>query len=795
MTSGGYQVNGRGPGPAMTLTTMAGLFALVSVSCHDADQPTAPVQVNSARPYRIDPGKGLMRTDSGANRPLSGLVTSILDPRLESLLRAADQWRQSRGPERTVIDQVYLVPDLASFLDVIATWDERSFFPILIDDPAWTLPFLRTFRPARVVRIVVEARTGRASSEESVTATDPHALWTAAQRAVARAWTGESVADGRLPPAHRVPSNLGPTPPGLVLSNPESPMLAGAVALAAGRFQPLVRLDPITRDSSSGESSVGSRFESFRDVLSLAEARKFAHMIEARAATLTGMYDGLGDHCDFLTLAGDWPYRYSNDAEGGVVRGEHALDDLIGRLLKTNEGGLAHSRSRWAFTGRLLGNPAASVYRAMCSLFLQPDTALLWDTYNAGPIWSDYRMTEAARTLGRLWPRSIHPVHRSGADASLAAWHQVFDPVNRFGWIMVNSSGVREFSIPGGSGIPADLPRGRPTAVSIIHSFSATDPVDPSTLAGRWLENGAYVYYGAMNEPYLHAFRCPKLVAELAAAEIPLSAVLRQGEHELFGRPWRLVYLGDPLYQFRQDSSGPRQSRVAPRVGQTVISVHGHWTAQEITTKAEPLDHRANEPTRLQWCLTAAIRGLCQKEDSATPGKSPGQPREEPEDWQSILIKIDREQLDPLLRPIFDELATDTLLNAGDQKRLLDWLLHIPLAECSPRIGRTIETVAMSRLSNLAGSQAITPALDLWNELIRRPWPNGQAFPAQFTQRLGALVDANPRPARELYRQRLIEAKRFLSLNPPRSPRVDLVNDELNRLDAAPPRVTDRVSP
>ena len=300
-------------------------------------------------------------------------------------------------------------------------------------------------------------------------------------------------------------------------------MLAGAVALAAGRFQPLVRLDPITRDSSSGESSVGSRFESFRDVLSLAEARGFAHMIEARAATITGTYDRLGDHCDFLTLAGDWPYRYSNDAEGGIVRGEHALDDLIGRLLETNEGGLAQSRSRWAFTGRLLGNPAASVYRAMCSLFLQPDTALLWDTYSGGPylvgLPDDGSRPDARPALAAVDP----PVHRSGADASLAAWHQVFDPVNRFGWIMVNSSGVREFSIPGGSGIPADLPRGRPTAVSIIHSFSATDPVDPSTLAGRWLENGAYVYYGAMNEPYLHAFRCPKLVAELAAAEIPLS--------------------------------------------------------------------------------------------------------------------------------------------------------------------------------------------------------------------------------------------------------------------------------
>src|SRR5208282_1568103 len=82
MTSGGYQVNGRGPRPAMVLTTMAGLLALVSMSCHDADQPTARVQVNSARPNRIDPGKGLTQADSGANRPISGLVTSILDPRL-----------------------------------------------------------------------------------------------------------------------------------------------------------------------------------------------------------------------------------------------------------------------------------------------------------------------------------------------------------------------------------------------------------------------------------------------------------------------------------------------------------------------------------------------------------------------------------------------------------------------------------------------------------------------------------------------------------------------------------------
>ena len=176
------------------------------------------------------------------------------------------------------------------------------------------------------------------------------------------------------------------------------------------------------------------------------------------------------------------------------------------------------------------------------------------------------------------------------------AWHQVFDPVNRFGWIMVNSSGApRQFSIPGGSGIPADLPRGRPTAVSIIHSFSAADPLDPSTIAGRWLENGAYVYFGAMNEPYLHAFRCPKLVAELAALEIPLSAVLRQGEYESFGRPWRLVYLGDPLYQFSRDGNGARQSRVTRGAGETAGVIHGPWTLSRDHCQATT----ARSPTRM----------------------------------------------------------------------------------------------------------------------------------------------------------------------------------------------------
>ena len=184
---------------------------------------------------------------------------------------------------------------------------------------------------------------------------------------MARAWTGDETAESDLPYAGAVPARFGPTPPGLVFSNAESPMLGGAVALAAGRFQPLVRLDAVPAEPVSGRNDQGPRFKRFHDVLSLTEARRLARLIDQRTGAITNPHDRLGDRCDFLTLAVDWPYRYRNDAEEGVFQGDQALDDLLGRFLDTDEGGLASTRSRWAFTGRLLGDPAASIYRAMCA--------------------------------------------------------------------------------------------------------------------------------------------------------------------------------------------------------------------------------------------------------------------------------------------------------------------------------------------------------------------------------------------------------------------------------------------
>ena len=238
-----------------------------------------------------------------------------------------------------------------------------------------------------------------------------------------------------------------------------------------------------------------------------------------------------------------------------------ALDDLIGRNLAGGPSlaGIEKSRRRWAYVGRIIGDPAASVARAMGALFLHPRSALLWNTYTGGKPWSTYTMKAAPARLSRVLRGPIE--YAEGPQADLKHWHAAVAPVNRFGLFLINTTGgAGDFSIAGGPGRPGDLPRGMLTAVSMIHSFSAADPADPQTIAGRWLTNGAYVYFGSVHEPFLPAFRTPGLVSELIAADVPLVAALRQSEREPFGFPWRLVYLGDPLYRVGR---GPHENQPA----------------------------------------------------------------------------------------------------------------------------------------------------------------------------------------------------------------------------------------
>ena len=190
----------------------------------------------------------------------------------------------------------------------------------------------------------------------------------------------------------------GPEPqaPGLVVADPESGTIGAAVALAAGHFQPLIRLGAF--HLPPGVRGAAESTRRFGDVLSLVESWGFARGIEARVSAAVARYDQLGDDCDFLTLAGDWPYRYEVEEGEPPARGLYALDDLIGRTLAGGPslGGIEKSRGRWAYMGRIIGDPAASVARAMGGLFLHPQSSVLWNTYGSGEPWTSYAMKSAS---------------------------------------------------------------------------------------------------------------------------------------------------------------------------------------------------------------------------------------------------------------------------------------------------------------------------------------------------------------------------------------------------------------
>ncbi len=582
---------------------------------------------------------GSWTTPDPALRPQTP-ASSLYDKRLSALRIASVSWMNRPGPPRKVVDVVCLVPDVPTFLEAIALWDSEHAFPILIEDVENTLRFLRAFQPGRVVRF------GR---KKPVEAKDPDAVWADAVSAVGRSWRKPERSDKAipLPSGDALPSGLGPTPPGMVVSEPISASLAGAVALAAGRFQPLIRWEP-------GQTRT--------DKLSLEDAIKLVADVESRVDRLAPKHEGLGDDCDFLTLAGNWPRRYQIPGDGPKA-GEASFDDLLGR----SPGAL----NRWAYVGRLQDDAKFSVYQAMCSLFLQPESALLFNGYDEQTEpWSTFRMDRATRRLGEI----LAVETRTGTEeAGLAGWHQAFDPINRHGLVLINSSGGGDsFSTRSEGGHTRDVPMSVPTAVLIIHSFSAVDPDMASTIAGRWLLNGAFLYFGSLNEPFLQAFRTPTLEADLLAEGLPLGAVVRKlvEEDPLFGTPWRLHLLGDPLY--RIDPTAAK----APRM-KTWEPVQGLPEFKE----EPPPPPTSADLVRLRWTLETA---LAQARRRAGGRERAG--------WEVVLLSIDRSALPAgQARQVYDDLLADLVTFARPGLPWKNKVDAIPAEERSDALQRSLE--------------------------------------------------------------------------------------------------------
>ena len=658
---------------------------------------------------------------------------SMFDRRLEPLRTASARWEVRQGPDRQVVDQVCLVPDLATFFEAISRWDRASFYPILIEDAESTLRFLRAFHPSRIVRIAATPRPIR-----------PGQTWSAANSSVRASWRepGSAALADEPPLVVRPPESLGLTPPGLVLSHPDAPMLAGAVALAAGRFQPLVRLE-------SGQKS--------RQTLPIDEFQTFDQVVTDAVARVTPSYGGLGDDCDFLTVAGDYPYRY-HDSKGEV----EAVDDALGR----GEGG-----NRWAYAGRLLGDPAQSVYRAMCSLFLQPDSASFFNGYDESTQpWASYSTRGASlRLSGTMSTKN----HGGPLDGTVAGWFAAFDPENRSSLVWVNSHGSPSiFHLQDVEACTADIPRTVPSAVVMIHSFSAVDPADPTTIAGRWLSNGAFVYFGSINEPFLQAFRTPTLVVDLLVEHLPLVAVLRNTAVEPYGGPWRLEYLGDPLFRIKPRRFGvlnPPESQSPDSQPRGVMT--GRISAGEpppaglILAASDPgaVGREKSLPDAVDAAFILASRREVDPHDPAVAATV------------ARFTDIDRDSLDPAEKRIYDSVLADLLFAARRRGELRARIEMISPEQRSPELARWLDAILAGEFAWIVTGGDFHRIVTAWDRIIRTETASVD-FRRLATARVGAVTDDPDR------RDEWTTALREALVN---HPSADYLKAELKRVEIA----------
>lgn len=413
---------------------------------------------------------------------------------------------------RLVIPDVVIVDSAASYLDAIGAWTPGRVYPVLWDDGSPRARediarFVRAFEPRRVVRYRADA-------------TDPAP---AHRRAAIRdAWSAAVGITASSEPKHDATSvreATGVTPPGLVITSHADPAWPAALALGAGRFQPIRFVDK-PRGSVSAP-------------LGVTAGDTLASQIEAFAQETSLDWNTLGDDLDAITLCIDGPIQIkTSDSPRTFV----ALTDRLGRL------GASGAGERWAWCGQVTGGESVSVYRAMCALFLQADRAWLFDTYPPTPEWSAFDVAKAGSLLDKA---GIEPVVHDAPRHKRADWRlATLRPITA-GLVLVNTKGNPEyFEFEGARGGAGDVPLlDHPAIVHFVHSFSLARAADRRTIGARWLERGAYCYLGSVQEPYLQAFMPTPALAARFASGFAWGAATRVDS----GPVWKLAVLGDPL--------------------------------------------------------------------------------------------------------------------------------------------------------------------------------------------------------------------------------------------------------
>lgn len=432
-----------------------------------------------------------------------------------------------------VVPQVVLVPDEATFVDEIGKWSLQGRWPVLIEDDRFAPLFVRAFKPQRVVR-----RTSIGPPPP------PAELMVALDAAVSLAWGGSSDRSPR-----EAFDKVGLVPAGAVITSVADPAWPAALALAAGRGQPLLFVD----------GDLGGT----DDILDPAQFTSAKSVLEKALAEGGYPFRGVGDPIETVTVARTMAPR-AKVPQPPALRpalppsAGFGPEDPIATLdlLFRNDDG-----SRYAIGGWIFGPSARAAYMAMCSLFLVRDELWFFSGYPKEGFWANYEVQGPA---GKAKEMGFSVRSWDGDGAKLLDWRKLLLGGIGPDVMLMNSSGDPDWFSLGGNdrGRVADIPFLRkPLALGLIHSWSMKRPADRETVGGRWLERGVYAYYGSVHEPFLGAFVPPTNVVDRIASFAPFLVSCRMIDGE-FGKPWRLVAIGDPLMTVRVPAQ--RQIPAAP---------------------------------------------------------------------------------------------------------------------------------------------------------------------------------------------------------------------------------------
>ncbi|MEG4455204.1 hypothetical protein [Microcoleus sp. N9_A1] len=399
------------------------------------------------------------------------------------------------------VNRIVLVPDEATFLAAIQKWNLKGNWPILIEDKKYTPMFLQRFQPEEIIRLPsIKQQLPKGQKLQQLMLNSAAAAWNATDTKTLKAkWT-----------------ELGWEPPGVVITSENDPARTAAVALAAARGQPLVFLE--------------GNFRKPNDNLNDAQWKNLQTAVTKAVESTGYFYSQLGDAIDTITIVRQLAVKYQSPKNKDE---QWAVTDGLGRH---------PNGERWAAAGWIYGSEVRSIYQAMCAIFLDSQTAMLYDSYPKEGNWGKYEMESAASELKSIG-LNVELVQQP--EASLQKWRNLASKPWTFDLILMNSKGYpKSFQVGNGDAVVDDIPKLQfPAAIHMIHSWSASAPDDANTVAGRWLQNGAYAYVGSVNEPLLSAFIPPKIMVDRLKRGAPFLMAARQLESP----PWKVATIGDPL--------------------------------------------------------------------------------------------------------------------------------------------------------------------------------------------------------------------------------------------------------